>query len=182
MLRLLVPLAMLLTISACGQQAPTETSPSATFRTDPDLTPLPLDSLLASASDAGSQYAELIQEPGPDGPVAAVFAHAPTNMVVAVPTNSSELVVDFGIREAAYTGAERTTGVCFIVSGGNDLAAMNELWRRCLTPADVEADRGMHEHSIALPVQTTLLRFSTAAAVDGQTNFGWSYWGNPRVH
>ena len=185
MLRMAIIGGLAVALAACGQpqQADAPATPNAPqFRADADLSPLSLETLIASASDAGSRYKEIIDLPGPNGPVSAVFAHAPTSMIIALPAGSRELVVDYGLRDTAYTNGATSQGVCFAVSGGAAMNQLTELWRECLTPVEQPDHRGMHETSVALPEGTVFVGFATSANVANSTQFGHSYWANPRTH
>lgn len=168
-------------VGPTGGEAALDLAVKPTFRADRDLQPLSLAALLASASDAGKQFAELIEEPGPTGPVPGVFAHLSTTLTIDAPAGAKELVVDYGIRAPAWANGGTTQGACFIVEGVNTGDAVKELWRACLRPLSEARDRGMHEASIPLPAGTRSLRFHTRPAVEGRTDWGWSYWANPRV-
>ncbi len=95
---------------------------------------------------------------------------APTALTVPV-AGARNLHLGFGIADGAWTEGA-TQGVCFAVGAAADAAA--PLWRRCLDPRAVAADRGPQSADIDLPPGLAAVTASTTCPKD--CSWGWSYW------
>jgi hypothetical protein len=109
-----------------------------------------------------------------------LFAHAP--MTLSLPAadlpggeTADALQVGFGMFDGTWSRGGESDGVCFEVWNDTASGESNRLWRRCLNPVEVEADRGKQSATIAIPRQSaSTLRFVTDA---GPSNaWDWSYW------
>lgn len=110
----------------------------------------------------------------------AIFAHAPSVILLTRPADARELTISFGLREDAYSGQYKTDGVTFIVDFHPDSAADTRLFSRRLDPAAVAADRGLQSATVTLPagVSGTLsLRTETGP----NESFDWSLWRDVRL-
>ena len=85
------------------------------------------------------------------------------------------------MRSPSYLSTPGTKGVCFSVAARLASGAVEELWRRCLTPVEAVGDRGMQEASIPLPQGAQRIIFRTRPAVGGDLTWAWAYWAAPRV-
>ena len=111
-----------------------------------------------------------------------LFAHAPMELSMPIDATRAEntLKVRFGMFDGTWSEGGNTDGVCFEVWAETASGKQDQLWRRCLNPVQVEADRGEQSASIAVPRQSVAkLRFVTDA---GPTNaWDWSYWSKINV-
>ncbi len=94
---------------------------------------------------------------------------APTTLTVPV-AGARRLSLGFGIADGAWTEGA-TQGVCFAVEAS---AGSAPLWRRCLDPRAVAADRGPQSAEIDLPPGLAAVTASTTCLKD--CSWGWSYW------
>ena len=103
-------------------------------------------------------------------------ADAPSSVRLPVDADEHHLRIGFGIADGAWT-AGTTRGVCFSIASVSDAAA--PLWRRCLDPMRVTADRGRQTAEIDLPPGTAAIAADTTCR---QTcDWGWSYWDDIRA-
>ena len=97
---------------------------------------------------------------------------APAPTALAIPTGGSRrLRVRFGIEDGAWTEGE-VQGVCFAVKAAPD--APGALWRRCLDPRGVPADRGPQSAAVDLPPGVAAVTAETSCP--RSCDWGWSYW------
>lgn len=96
---------------------------------------------------------------------------APTALTVPV-AGARRLRVAFGIADGAWTDG-KTQGVCFALRASPGAAP---LWRRCLEPRTVAADRGPQSAEVALPPGLATVTAETDCVAD--CSWGWSYWSD----
>ena len=94
----------------------------------------------------------------------------PTALTIPV-AGARRLRLKFGISDAAWTDGA-TKGVCFAVAASPGAVP---IWRRCLDPAAVVADRGQQSEDVDLPPGLAAVTAETSCRED--CAWGWSYWG-----
>jgi hypothetical protein len=89
----------------------------------------------------------------------------------------------FGIAPPAYLGTKPTDGVEFVVEWVSAAGERSVLWRRFLDPANVPADRGMHELRLELPdfAPGASLELKTTDLPGHKNDWDWSYWTDLRL-
>lgn len=110
-----------------------------------------------------------MQPPGLTKSVEGLFAHAPSSL--SLPVHAGDLRLGFGIRDAAWQGAEKTNGVCFVAKAG-----ANILFQRCLNPASATADRGLQEAVVIIPANIGQVSLDTTCREN--CAYDWSYWSS----
>ncbi|MEO6002112.1 MAG: glycosyltransferase family 39 protein [Opitutus sp.] len=120
----------------------------------------------------------------PDGSL--VFdAHAPTRLWFHPPRRVTQLSLEFGIAEDAYTRAgDRTDGVEFVaVVRAAPGATERALFSRVLDPVRQPLDRGTQRAkvSLALPENAEVI-IETRPGPGGSNAFDWSYWRTIEFH
>lgn len=101
--------------------------------------------------------------------VEGLFAHAPSELTLAVGSSSS-IEIGFGMRDSAWQGGNNSRGACFSIVGDS----AQQLFSRCLNPTAVVSDRGLQSAKIALPAGAGQLKFRTSCM--DNCNWAWSYW------
>lgn len=106
-----------------------------------------------------------------------LFAHAPAQL--SLPAIAGRYTVGFGLRDGAWQGGNQVAEVCFSVALTGGASAPLDLWRRCLMPLSVPADRGQQQMSFEIaPSQISdtgaRLQFSTTCPTS--CAWAWSYW------
>ena len=97
-------------------------------------------------------------------------AVAPTTLTIPV-GGARRLDVTFGLDDGAWTDGA-TQGVCFAIAASADAPA--PIWRRCLDPKTVAADRGPQSAEIDLPAGLGDVTADTSCLA--ACAWGWSYW------
>ena len=97
-------------------------------------------------------------------------AVAPTTLTIPV-GGARRLDVTFGLDDGAWTDGA-TQGVCFAIAASADAPA--PIWRRCLDPKTVAADRGPQSAEIDLPAGLGDVTAETSCLA--ACAWGWSYW------
>ncbi|MGF7210514.1 hypothetical protein GGE65_005121 [Skermanella aerolata] len=108
-----------------------------------------------------------------DAGMLQLYAHAPSTMK-SEPPEASQLQVKFGIRDGAWQSG-KTDGVCFRISGQDEVGITVVIWERCLNPLDVEADRG--EQAVTIDLSSyprKAIVFETD--INKTASWDWSYW------
>ena len=104
---------------------------------------------------------------------------APAPTAFAVPTGEARhMKLGFGIEDGAWSTG-KVAGVCFSIaatSRNGEAGAGPPLWRRCLDPLRVAADRGPQSAEVDLPPD--LGDVTAATACQGSCDWGWSYWND----
>ena len=97
----------------------------------------------------------------------------PAPAALAVPVaGARRLRLGFGIADGAWTEGA-TQGVCFAVKASSNAAP---LWRRCLDPKTVVADRGPQAAEVDLPPGLATVTAETTCRAS--CDWGWSYWND----
>ncbi len=108
-------------------------------------------------------------------------AHAPTDLIFAVPPGAKVAVAEFGIMPDAYTGKNATEGVEFrvmLVAPDGQRRTLHSVY---LSPSRVPADRGGQTLRVALPAGARgQLWFRTLPGPTGSIACAWAYW--TRIH
>lgn len=109
-------------------------------------------------------------------------AHAPTDIVFAVPPGAKRAEIRFGILTSAYTGGQPTDGVEFQVVLIADDSPLRVLFSRILKPASVVADRNTQAATISLPAGASgRLFFRTLPGPAGSITSDWAYWARIEI-
>jgi hypothetical protein len=113
----------------------------------------------------------------------AIKAHAPSVLVVPVPTKANVLQGGFGIYEGAYANPrpDATDGAEFTIERIATDGSRTILLHRTLNPFVVTADRGVHAfHLVLSPGDAGQIEFKIGPGADGNTSFDWTYWHDLR--
>ena len=149
---------------------------SVEFRpvTVPAIVPSPDARGLADDLAHDLAWRRLASEIGRGGQLDGDRLSAPAPTALSIPVaGARRLRLGFGLSDGAWTeGATR--GVCFSVAAAGDAGA--PLWRRCLDPKEVPADRGPQSAEVDLP--EGLAAVSVATACPKSCDWGWSYWSD----
>lgn len=106
-----------------------------------------------------------------------IDAHAPTDIVFAVPPGARQAEILFGILASAYTGGQPTDGVEFQVLLVPPDFPPRVLFSRILNPVGQVSDRNTQSASVALPAGAAgRLLFRTLPGPGGSITSDWAYW------
>ena len=106
-----------------------------------------------------------------------IDAHAPTDIVFAVPPGAQRAEIRFGILASAYTGGQPTDGVEFQVVLVPPDSPARVLFSRILNPVGTVSDRNTQSASVDLPAAASgRLLFRTLPGPGGSITSDWAYW------
>jgi hypothetical protein len=108
----------------------------------------------------------------------AIKAHAPSQLVLSVPTGADSFQGGFGIFEGAYANPPNVTdGADFSIEHISPSGTRTMLLHRRLNPTTVIADRGLQTFNIALPKKSAgRLELRIDPGANG--SFDWTYWND----
>ncbi len=110
------------------------------------------------------------------------LVHAPGLVSMSRPKELQRLEFNFGIKDGAYQGGNRTDGVKFVVDFVDSKNRISRLFERRLDPVSVQADRGLQSAIVHLPPNRAgRLLFRTEPGASGNA-FDWSVWQNVRLN
>lgn len=98
------------------------------------------------------------------------FAHAPSNIFLDVPDNTTAIKLGFGYEARAWQGNNNPDGANFIVRSSNDTL----LFHRFLNPKRITTDRGTKFTTINL--QSNVKRIELVIEPGSNTKWDWTYW------
>lgn len=108
---------------------------------------------------------------------AVIDAHAPTDIVFAVPAGAQRAEIRFGILAGAYTGGQPTDGVEFQVVLVPPDSPTRVLFSRILNPVGTVSDRNTQSASVDLPAAASgRLLCRTLPGPGGSITSDWAYW------
>ena len=111
-----------------------------------------------------------------------IDAHAPTDIVFAVPPGTRQAEILFGILASAYTGGQPTDGVEFQVVLVPPDSPPRVLFSRILNPVGQVADRNTQPATVALPAGAAgRLLFRTLPGPGGSITSDWAYWARINI-
>jgi len=113
----------------------------------------------------------------------ALFAHAPSEIVVAVPAGAGRVTGAFGFTPGAYTPPNgRTDGAVFVVRWEPAGGAPRDLVRRFLDPLGNPLDRGLQDFTAGLDgAAGGTLRLITEPGAADNLQFDWTVWSEVRI-
>jgi hypothetical protein len=112
-----------------------------------------------------------------DGGHALLFAHAPSEIILPVPPQSTQLSGGHGLLEGSYRGGT-TDGADFHIEALQSDGTAQTLLRRRLEPLTQSADQGLQPFRVKLPAGTNRLRLTIGAGSRSDPAWDWTYWGD----
>ena len=109
-----------------------------------------------------------------------IFAHAPTTLEFELESSMQTISGVFGLLDSSWnTPNGKTVGIDFIAEQVSPNGQVTTLWRRRLSPATEQRDRGIQGFNFILPTPAHgRIRFKTAPAHPPDNSFGYSYWSD----
>jgi hypothetical protein len=109
-------------------------------------------------------------------------AHAPTDVILALPAHARTAEARFGVLPSAYSGGNRTDGMEFRVELVDPAGRHRELGSVTLKPSEQPDDRGDKTLHITLPLHAEgQLWFRTLPGPANDVSCDWGYWAKIEV-
>ncbi len=109
-------------------------------------------------------------------------AHAPTDLIFAMPQNATVIEAEFAILASAYEGSNYTDGVEFRVEHVSDKGDRLVLFSRFLQPGENSVDRGLKTLRVPLPsARDGQIWLRTLPGPHRNIACDWAYWARIEI-